>query len=168
MQQYNTRIQLKSDTETNWNNTVNFIPLNGEFIIYAADNTHPYCRLKVGDGATNVKALPFIDSGTINGEEVEIVKLDNYNLFPTPGSTDKLYIDLETNRIYHYDSHSGYTQLSNFSFTVTPKDVSKITSWKPGVLTNLTLNQNTLKIINGQLPELLYQNTEVVGNITRG
>ena len=50
-----TRVQLKSDTEANWNNTSNFIPLNGEFIIYSADNTHPFCRLKVGDGQTKVK-----------------------------------------------------------------------------------------------------------------
>jgi len=68
-----TRIQLKSDTEANWNkagpkdNSNGFVPLSGELIIYSADAAHPFSRLKVGDGVTNVVNLPFIDSGTLNG-----------------------------------------------------------------------------------------------------
>ena len=63
MQQYKTRIQLKSDTEANWNKagpkdgSTGFIPLQGELIIYSADNAHPFCRLKVGNGSTNVVDL---------------------------------------------------------------------------------------------------------------
>ena len=59
----NTRIQLKNDTEANWMSSVhiadggtkpndegtNFIPRKGEVIIYTADDTHPFPRLKVGD-----------------------------------------------------------------------------------------------------------------------
>ena len=80
MKQFNVRYQLKSDTEANWNKagpkngSPGFIPLNGELIIYQADNAHPFSRIKIGDGTTNVVALPFIDSGTLNGLEVEIVK----------------------------------------------------------------------------------------------
>ena len=33
----NTRIQMKTDTEANWNKATNFIPKNGEIIIYATD-----------------------------------------------------------------------------------------------------------------------------------
>lgn len=68
------RIQLKNDTEENWNKAVNFIPKKGELIIYNADssnqindNARPFPRLKVGDGITNVIALPFFDAGSING-----------------------------------------------------------------------------------------------------
>jgi len=109
-----TRIQLKSDTEENWNKagpkngSNGFVPLLGELIVYTADATHPFCRLKVGDGITNVVGLPFIDSGTINGEEVELVKKSTFNEFPSPGNSDKLYIDLSTNRIYHYTGATGY------------------------------------------------------------
>jgi hypothetical protein len=79
-----TRIQLKSDTEANWNKagpkdgSLGFVPLRGELIIYSADETHAFSRLKVGDGSTNVINLPFIDAGTLNGEETEIVKKENF------------------------------------------------------------------------------------------
>ena len=63
-----TRIQLKNDTEENWNKTQGrFTPLKGEVIIYSTDDTHPFPRLKVGDGETNVTMLPFIDAGTVKG-----------------------------------------------------------------------------------------------------
>lgn len=59
-----TRIQLKNDTEAHWNLATNFVPLMGEVIIYSADDTHPFSRLKVGDGVTTVENLPFIHAGT--------------------------------------------------------------------------------------------------------
>ena len=54
------RIVHKHDTEANWNNTTNFIPLQGEIIIYDIDANHDYNRVKIGDGTTNVINLPFI------------------------------------------------------------------------------------------------------------
>ena len=57
----NTRIQMKTDTEANWNKATNFIPKNGEIIVYAIDTTHSYQRVKVGDGTKKVKELPFIN-----------------------------------------------------------------------------------------------------------
>ena len=167
-----TRIQLKSDTEANWNKagpkngSLGFIPLRGELIIYSADETHAFSRLKVGDGETNVTALPFIDAGTLNGTEVQVVKKDTFNEFPISGSPDKLYIDLSTNKIYHYTGASGYTQLANFTFNRTV--VSEITSWSAGRATTASLNNNTLKILHGLVPELLYESKAVVQNITQG
>lgn len=68
-----TRIQLKYDTEENWKKSVleadggtktttgsSFIPKKGEVILYSTDGTHPFSRLKVGDGITNVVQLPFL------------------------------------------------------------------------------------------------------------
>ena len=55
---HNTRIQLKHDTETNWNKAVNVIPKAGEMVIYDADVTNPV-RIKIGDGITVVNSLPF-------------------------------------------------------------------------------------------------------------
>lgn len=73
-----TRIQLKNDTEVNWNKAVlpadnaqgtketgtSFVPLEGEVIIYSADDTHPFSRLKIGDGVTDVASLPFVNAGS--------------------------------------------------------------------------------------------------------
>ena len=56
---FNSRIIHKHDTETNWNNAVNFIPMNGEIIVYDPDENYNYSRLKIGDGTTTVTNLPF-------------------------------------------------------------------------------------------------------------
>lgn len=56
---FNTRIVLKHDIEANWIKAKNFIPLEGEIIIYDADENYSYQRIKVGDGTTKVKDLPF-------------------------------------------------------------------------------------------------------------
>ena len=57
----NTRIIHKHETEANWLLATNFVPLQGEIIIYDIDSTHSYERVKVGDGKTLVSALPFVD-----------------------------------------------------------------------------------------------------------
>lgn len=62
------RIQLKNDTEANWRKAEGFTPLKGEVIIYSTDDTHPFCRLKVGNGETNINDLPFI-GGDSSGSE---------------------------------------------------------------------------------------------------
>lgn len=168
-----TRIRLKSDTETNWNKagpkdgSAGFVPLLGELIVYTADAAHPFSRLKVGDGETNVVNLPFIDSGTLNGHETEIVKIDTFTNFPSPGSSDKLYVDLSTNRIYHYDMSSGYTQLSNFEYSVTKSTFGSVVAWLPGVTTVAKIENNTFKVTNGSLPELLWRKETVVTDVTR-
>jgi hypothetical protein len=57
------RVSLLHKTETEWNSMINFVPLSGEFIIFDPDETHDYARIKVGDGKTKLKDLPFfIDS----------------------------------------------------------------------------------------------------------
>ena len=168
-----TRIQLKSDTEANWNKagpkdgSLGFIPLRGELIIYSADETHAFSRLKVGDGSTNVTALPYIDAGTLNGEETDIKKYATYNDFPQPGSPKFLYVDLSTKQIYHYENASGYTQLCNFNFTVTSTLIGSVIDWSPGVHTEMRFENNALKLIPGILPELLWDKKSVVTAITQ-
>lgn len=71
-----TRIQLKNDTEYNWNKATNFIPRKGEVIIYSAETQEndlptgrnepfPFSRLKIGDEVTNVINLPFLHTGVM-------------------------------------------------------------------------------------------------------
>lgn len=56
MVEYNTRVKQKSDTSLNWSKATNFIPLQGEIIIYSDTN-----QIKIGDGTTKVNELKFID-----------------------------------------------------------------------------------------------------------
>ena len=86
------RLQLKTDTEANWNrlaatnSSSGFIPLLGEIIIYAPDNTHSYSRMKIGNGTTNVVALPFIDA-YFSGTPVLASKWDNFDEVIIEGDT---------------------------------------------------------------------------------
>ena len=168
-----TRIQLKSDTEANWSKagpkdgSNGFVPLLGELIVYTPDATHPFSRLKVGDGSTNIVSLPFIDSGTLNGTEVELVKKATFQEFPVSGSNDKLYVDLATSRIYHYAPSSGYTQLSNFNFSVTKSTIGSVISWSTGAPTVAYVQNNTFKVDTGILPQLLWERKSVVTDVTK-
>lgn len=56
---FQSRIVQKHDTQANWEKAINFIPLKGEIILY--DDLR---KIKIGDGATNVNDLEFIDSGS--------------------------------------------------------------------------------------------------------
>lgn len=64
------RIIHKHDIEANWSKAVNFIPKQGELIVYDIDSTHDYERIKIGDGATVVSSLPFINE-IITNEEID-------------------------------------------------------------------------------------------------
>ena len=66
------RIIHKHDIEANWLKAVNFIPKQGELIVYDIDSTHDYERMKIGDGATVVSSLPFINEIITNNEIDEI------------------------------------------------------------------------------------------------
>lgn len=66
----NTRIVHKHDLEKNWDLASNFIPKNGEIIIYDAEQSVDdlpssraelidYVRIKIGDGVTTVSQLSF-------------------------------------------------------------------------------------------------------------
>ena len=56
------RIVHKHDTEENWQKAVNFTPKQGEIIVYDIDDNYNYERLKIGDGKTLIKDLPFADN----------------------------------------------------------------------------------------------------------
>ena len=106
-----TRIQLKSDTEENWNKagpkngSSGFIPLRGEIIIYSADDTHAFSRLKIGDGSTNVVDLPFIRAEKIlTNDDVDDTNIliktstewQNFYNYIAPRGTILVYVDTNT------------------------------------------------------------------------
>ena len=63
----NVRFFLKHATEEEWNTQVDFVPGKGEAVFYSVDETHTAPRLKVGDGVTLLKDLPFVATGSIPG-----------------------------------------------------------------------------------------------------
>ena len=66
------RIVHKHDVELNWNKATNFIPKQGEIIVYDIDSNHSYERIKIGDVATNVNNLPFVIS-TLTNDEIDAI-----------------------------------------------------------------------------------------------
>lgn len=81
-----TRVQMKHDTEANWNKATNFVPLAGEIIIYDIDASNPTQRMKVGNGIDILSNLPFVyeDVGIYVGTDA-------------PADTSKLWIDTDDN-----------------------------------------------------------------------
>ena len=161
-----TRIQLKSDTEANWNKSVlvseggvekttgtSFVPREGEVIIYKADDTHPFSRLKVGDGVTNVVRLPFIGSHNING----IILEETYNDLPSIGNINMLYVVIDTLTVYKWNQ-GNFVKLYGFN----KQQITSISNWNAGTMTELSVDEGILNVINGSIPTLTTSNIEVI------
>ena len=180
-----TRVQLKSDTEANWRKAVlttdhadgekesgtSFVPLLGEIIVYSPDDSHHFSRLKVGDGESNVLALPFIDSGTLNGQvippqEYEIHTYVNYDAFPLIGVANNIYIDVSTYKIYCY-YNGRYRLLSDCTYTAETTQVSVINSFNAGMYTRAVAEAGVVTIRHGSQPTLSAVKTPVVKSITK-
>lgn len=69
---FNTRIIHKHDTAENWAKATNFIPMQGEIIVYDIDENYDYERMKIGDGVTVVANLPF-SIAAISDEVVDFI-----------------------------------------------------------------------------------------------
>ena len=54
-----TRLIMKHDDATHWERALNFTPKDGEIIVYSFASGQP--RIKIGDGATTVGNLAFVD-----------------------------------------------------------------------------------------------------------
>ena len=162
-----TRIQLKSDTEANWI-AHPIIPLAGELIIYSIDANHSYARMKIGDGQTNVVNLPFIDAGSLNGDEEIICKYNDFNSFPQQGSSKCLYLDISINQMYYYDTILGYKPIATVSLNATSSLIREVAYWGPGRAAIASIENHKLTLQNGIAPQLLTQNTSVLTGIQVG
>lgn len=93
----NGRIIQKHDTAANWAKAQSFIPKLGEIIIYDADQNNPQVRIKIGDGATNVNQLSFVE------EIIDVIEL------PTTGISENITYRLLQGQfvskgLFRYDS----------------------------------------------------------------
>jgi hypothetical protein len=69
----NARISQLHKTEAGWAEVIAqyeahnevFIPNAAELIVYDPDDNYSYARLKIGDGATALQRLPFIDESIL-------------------------------------------------------------------------------------------------------
>lgn len=108
-----TRIIHKHATESEWIVTNNFIPKNGELIIYDEDATYNYKRMKIGDGTHNINTLSFIDdnikntiTSLINKIETleknidDLVIKNSYNFLPLSQEEYNALTDIDDSTIY--------------------------------------------------------------------
>lgn len=93
--QINSRFQQKHDIEANWNKAINFIPKDGELIIYDVDNNHSVPRIKIGDNQTSIIDLPFITED-IDVTSMNVMHGDNKILLSTILETYIFNIDYDS------------------------------------------------------------------------
>ena len=102
---FQSRIQLKHDIEENWLKAINFVPKEGEIIIYDSDSNNPTPRFKIGDGVTVIGSLPFVAAQadwniTDESDSGYIKNKPNYDKIVTDLeelSTNVAYINKENN-----------------------------------------------------------------------
>ena len=79
----NARISQLHKTESEWTSTAHkgFMPKAGELVIYDPDASHPYARLKVGDGKTLLKNLAFV----VDAAAVDAIRTHRFDEFVDGG-----------------------------------------------------------------------------------
>lgn len=144
-----TRIQLKYDTEVNWRKAINFRPLTGEIIIYATDESHPFFRLKAGDGIHTVTQLPFIqvDDSNINIQSTSHWNIENKHYIPKLGEII-IYTDGET-YINEYDQTIIIPKMKVGDGTTYVADLPFLNE-KQSALIREHINNNIVHITNAQ------------------
>lgn len=105
-----TRIVHKHDIEENWNKATNFIPMQGEIIVYDIDDTHSHERFKIGDGINTVGNLPFANNIYVQKKK------------PTNAVIGSLWID--TNTVSYEELLTDFEYVENDDGTYT------LTEWK--------------------------------------
>jgi len=92
----NTRIIHKHETEANWLLATNFVPMQGEIIVYDIDENYSYERFKIGDGAQNVNDLPFV-TDSITADDLGIYVQPNE---PTDAPVGAIWVDTANDPTY--------------------------------------------------------------------
>ncbi len=74
------RVSQLCKTEAEWSRLTDFVPFQGEVIVFSPDKQYKYARLKIGDGSTPLRNLPFFIDYAIN-----TFIADNYNIIVDAG-----------------------------------------------------------------------------------
>ena len=180
-EKFNTRIIHKHDIESNWNKAVNFIPKNGEIIIYDADENYSYPRIKVGDGVKDINSLSFITDAL---ETVVANKLDKNNpvyegtLSNATSNAMGYYAVAEGSRTTasgdysHAEGYSSYEALDYITKDSTEKEIIREWDGSPFTLafgsSSHAEGYNTLTIGNNSHAEGEYTHTIGVSSHAEG
>lgn len=60
------RVSQLCKTEAEWAGLPDFVPLQGEVVIFSPDKQYKYARLKIGDGKTLLRNIPFFIDSSVN------------------------------------------------------------------------------------------------------
>lgn len=82
---YNTRITQKHDTKENWDKVEDFIPLEGEIIVYDGLN-----KIKIGDGVTRLIDLSFTQAPSSDWNQSDETQDDYIKNKPILGALSSL------------------------------------------------------------------------------
>lgn len=129
---FNARIVHKHDIEANWLKATNFIPKQGEIIIYDIDTNYTYERMKIGDGKTVVSSLPFADANKVDKVAGKGLSTNDYTtteknkLADIAEGANKTIVDsaLSSTSINPVQNKVVNTAISNLNTLVGDKSVS--------------------------------------------
>lgn len=153
----NTRIQLKNDTENNWNKAKaeegkdGFIPLLGEAIIYMGENGRGP-RIKIGDGETNVVDLPFLEDNDTVYTASDGIKITAENVIQHINHLDAFPSEIGFYKIkYDGQGHiNGATAVSKQDILdllqITPGRIDSVQITATAPLTSSNSNINTTNL----------------------
>lgn len=95
-----TRIVHKHATEAEWSSS-SLVPMQGELIIYGADNNHTCGRFKIGDGVHTVTELPFTTDAIEEAIELKMNASNKYVIKVFGGAHESLTNYAGSERPYH-------------------------------------------------------------------
>lgn len=142
----NVRIINKHDTEENWVKATNFVPKQGELIVYDIDAMHPYERFKIGDGVTVVSSLPFAFAHMVPKMTTITLTANNWTGDTNPysqvvtvnGATTNSKVDLQP-------TAAQIVELQNKEITLMlQNDDGVVTAWAIGNKPNADLTMQVL------------------------
>lgn len=148
----NSRMIQKHDIEANWAKAENFIPRQGEIIVYDIDELHSQERLKVGDGVSSVQNLPFLVA------EISALPELTFSDFDGEQSTTQTYDGTQPLEI-EYVSESSARTIAN---SVMPTRVSQLTNDSGFITQNGIATEN---YVNAQITrvteDMVYSNETI-------
>lgn len=113
------RFVLKGDTEVNWAQVPDFVPLDRELIEYKPDSVNTLPRFKVGDGKTKLIDLPFImdtsifaDKEWVNQLGAEVVEYINSGLTALTSKIDNNTSQIGSLNTAVTDSYKALEEIS--------------------------------------------------------
>lgn len=171
-----TRIIHKHDTEERWNNKGNFIPKQGEIIVYDRDEQYSYERMKIGDGITSISELPFVthlSQSELDNAIQNSLKNGNYSIdADTLGGISSSEYALKTNIVTSVNGQVGDILLIDGNLVSIPDAEETLEEGQYIVnaeqlggidSSRYALKENIVTSINGQIGDVIIEKEDLSG-----